>query len=46
VTTALLYGASSGALHAVTGPDHLLALGPVVLKRPNRSFAVGLSWGV
>jgi len=46
MATALLYGASSGALHAVTGPDHVLSLGPVALKRPGRSFQVGLTWGV
>lgn len=46
MATALFYGASSGALHAVTGPDHVLSLGPVVLTEPRRSFRVGLTWGV
>lgn len=45
MTTAVLYGASAGALHAVTGPDHVLSLGPVALTRPSRSFRVGLVWG-
>lgn len=43
---ALLYGAGSGALHAVTGPDHVLSLGPAALAQPRRSFEIGLRWGV
>lgn len=43
---AVLYGASSGALHAVTGPDHLLSLGPVALAERTRSFRIGLHWGI
>jgi nickel/cobalt transporter (NicO) family protein len=43
---AILYGAGSGALHAVTGPDHVLSLGPTVLRQPRGSFRIGLSWGV
>jgi len=43
---ALLYGAGSGALHAVTGPDHVLSLGPAVLEQPRRSFELGLRWGL
>jgi hypothetical protein len=46
MTIALLYGAGSGALHAVTGPDHVLSLGPVALRHPRESFRIGLSWGV
>jgi nickel/cobalt exporter len=41
----LLYGASSGALHAVTGPDHVLSLGPVALLHPRHSWRIGLRWG-
>jgi hypothetical protein len=43
---AALYGVGSGALHAVTGPDHVLSLGPAALGRPERSFGIGLSWGL
>ena len=46
MTVAILYGAGSGALHAVTGPDHVLSLGPVALQRPERSFRIGVAWGV
>lgn len=46
MATAILLGAGSGALHAVTGPDHLLSLGPVVLERPRKAAGVGLVWGV
>lgn len=43
---AILLGATSGALHAVTGPDHLLSLGPAALRRAKDSFRVGLIWGL
>jgi hypothetical protein len=43
---AALYGIGSGALHAVTGPDHVLSLGPAALGQPQRSFGIGLRWGL
>lgn len=46
MTIALLSGVSSGALHAVTGPDHLLSLGPVALRTPGSAGRVGLTWGL
>jgi len=42
----MLFGASSGALHAVTGPDHVLSLGPLVLDRRRAPWRIGLSWGI
>jgi hypothetical protein len=45
VTLAALYGAGSGILHAVTGPDHVLSLGPTALLHPGRSFRIGMRWG-
>jgi hypothetical protein len=45
MTLALIYGAGSGALHALTGPDHVLSLGPLALRRPHDSLRVGLHWG-
>lgn len=46
MTMAVLFGAGSGALHAVTGPDHVLSLGPVALGQPRSSWRIGLEWGV
>jgi hypothetical protein len=43
---AVVTGLSSGAVHAVTGPDHLLGLGPLALERKKRAWRVGLAWGV
>lgn len=45
MVVAALYGAGSGALHAVTGPDHLLSLGPIALMRPRAPWRIGLAWG-
>jgi nickel/cobalt exporter len=45
VMTAVLYGASSGALHAVSGPDHVLSLGPVAIAHGRGSWRIGLAWG-
>jgi nickel/cobalt transporter (NicO) family protein len=46
MTVALLSGASSGALHAITGPDHLLSLGPAALRSPDNARRIGLHWGI
>jgi hypothetical protein len=46
VATAILLGAGSGALHAVTGPDHVLSLGPAALHARAGSWRVGLAWGL
>jgi nickel/cobalt transporter (NicO) family protein len=45
MTLAILSGASSGALHAVTGPDHLLSLGPAALRAPSAAGRIGLFGG-
>ncbi|MCK6573257.1 hypothetical protein L6V77_19430 [Myxococcota bacterium] len=47
VALTLAYGAGSGALHAVTGPDHVLSLSPAALATPPRAaFGIGLRWGL
>ena len=46
LTLALLFGFGSGAVHAVTAPDHLLSIAPVVLRAPERSLPVGTAWGL
>jgi len=45
MTAAVLYGVGAGALHAVTGPDHVLSLGPIAI-RASRAWQVGLRWGL
>jgi ABC-type nickel/cobalt efflux system permease component RcnA len=39
-------GALAGALHVVSGVDHLAALLPLVVGRRARAFALGARWGV
>ena len=46
MTLAALIGAGSGAMHAVTGPDHVLSLGPAALRRKRAPWGLGLTWGV
>lgn len=43
---ALVFGFGTGAVHAVTAPDHLLSIAPVVLRTPSRALPVGTAWGV
>ncbi len=41
-----LAGLGAGALHVVSGPDHLAALGPVAARAPERAVGLGALWGV
>lgn len=41
-----LAGLSAGALHVVSGPDHLAALGPVASARPKHAVRLGALWGL
>jgi nickel/cobalt transporter (NicO) family protein len=43
---AALAGLGSGAIHAVSGPDHLLSLAPLSLGIGRRAWRVGLMWGL
>jgi hypothetical protein len=36
----------SGALHALSGPDHLLSLGPLAVRAPRGAWRLGLLWGL
>lgn len=45
MTAAALAGIGFGALHAVTGPDHVLSLVPEAVARPRGAWRAGLSWG-
>lgn len=41
-----LAGLGSGALHALSGPDHLLSLAPLSVGRRQGAWRVGLLWGI
>ncbi len=43
---AIISGLGSGALHAVTGPDHVLSLAPLAIGQRRTAFRLGLVWGV
>jgi hypothetical protein len=44
--TAAIAGLGSGALHALSGPDHLLSLVPLSAGRARGAWRVGLAWGL
>jgi hypothetical protein len=44
--TAALVGLGSGALHALSGPDHLLGVAPAALACRRGAWRIGLAWGV
>lgn len=39
-------GLLAGAIHVLSGPDHLAALAPLSLKARGRAWTVGLRWGL
>jgi len=41
----LLTGIAAGLLHVLSGPDHLAAIAPLAVKRPNRAWLTGVRWG-
>ncbi len=43
---ALGTGLIAGALHVVSGPDHLAALAPIALRDRSRAIRVGATWGL
>jgi hypothetical protein len=43
---AVLAAIGSGALHALSGPDHLLSLAPLSVGRRRGAWRVGLLWGI
>jgi nickel/cobalt exporter len=43
---AIISGLGSGALHAVTGPDHVLSLAPLAIAERRTAFQLGLLWGI
>ena len=42
----LLSGLAAGAVHVVTGPDHLAALTPIAIEDPRRAAGQGFRWGL
>ncbi|HEY5956426.1 MAG TPA: hypothetical protein VIV60_07740 [Polyangiaceae bacterium] len=43
---AALAGSLAGLLHVVSGPDHLVAVAPLAMKRPLLGLRVGVTWGI
>lgn len=43
---AVLTAMGSGALHALSGPDHLLSLAPLSVGRSRGAWRVGMIWGL
>ncbi len=43
---AVLTGLIAGAVHVVTGPDHLTAVAPLAVRRPRRAWLPGVRWGL
>lgn len=41
-----LAGIGAGALHVVSGPDHLAALAPITARAPSRGAHLGACWGL
>jgi hypothetical protein len=43
---AALAGLLAGLVHALSGPDHLSAVAPLVIGEPRRRWRMGLFWGI
>jgi hypothetical protein len=41
-----LAGLSAGVIHALSGPDHLSAVAPLVINERSRRWRMGLFWGI
>jgi sulfite exporter TauE/SafE len=46
VLLASLAGLSAGLIHALSGPDHLSAVAPLVINERSRRWRMGLFWGI
>src|SRR5262249_27742433 len=46
-TTLIVFwtGIAAGLVHVLTGPDHLAAITPLAISRPQRAAQSGLVWG-
>jgi hypothetical protein len=43
---AAITGLIAGIIHVWSGPDHLAAIAPVAVRKPNRSWIPGARWGL
>lgn len=43
---AVLTGLLAGLIHVWTGPDHLTAIAPLAVRRPERAWLPGVRWGI
>jgi ABC-type nickel/cobalt efflux system permease component RcnA len=43
---ALLSGLAAGAVHVISGPDHLAAIAPLALTNWRKALAIGFRWGL
>jgi hypothetical protein len=46
ILVAALAGLSAGTIHALSGPDHLSAVAPLVINERSRRWRMGLFWGL
>jgi hydrogenase/urease accessory protein HupE len=46
ILVAGLAGLSAGIIHALSGPDHLSAVAPLVINERSRRWRMGLFWGI
>jgi len=46
VLLAGLGGLAAGTIHVWSGPDHLAAIGPLAVQRPQRAWGPGVRWGL
>lgn len=42
----LITGIIASTLHVIAGPDHLAAVTPLAIENKNKSWMVGISWGI
>ena len=42
----VLTGFAAGAVHVVSGADHMVAIAPSSIKKPRVALADGLAWGI
>jgi hypothetical protein len=43
---AVITGLIAGLIHVLTGPDHLTAIAPLAVRRPQRAWIPGVRWGL